>query len=220
MTSLSNTWPGGEVATEGGGEAPREVREHPLLRVVGVGGLAGSLAAHSPIPATSLSRKRARASSVSARVRCSPSSRSAAEASSSTAYGTEPAYSSSSPSVNRARPCARGGLDPSSTRATSDLVRSASPASMASRGSRRQPVSGQCRVVHEQRSPLHRGRCGGVPLPSAALIRCAHQVLRELLVWAGGGFGSVPDPGERVWIGWRERPPMRDVLTVVRVEVA
>jgi hypothetical protein len=42
------------------------------------------LAAHSPRPATSLIRKRASASSASARVRCPPSSLSAAEARSST----------------------------------------------------------------------------------------------------------------------------------------
>jgi hypothetical protein len=69
------------------------------------------------------------------------------------------------------------------------------------RGSRRHPVSGQCSVAREQRSPLHRGRCSGVPLPGSPLVRCAYQVLRELLVRAGGSFGSVPDPGERVWIG-------------------
>ena len=28
----------------------------------------------------------------------------------------------------------------------------------------------------------------------------AHQILRKLLVWAGGCFGSVPDLRERVWI--------------------
>jgi hypothetical protein len=38
-------------------------------------------------------------------------------------------------------------------------------------------------------------------LPGSPLVRCAYQVLRELLVRAGGSFGSVPDPGERVWIG-------------------
>jgi hypothetical protein len=40
-----------------------------------------------------------------------------------------------------------------------------------------------------------------VPLPGAALVGCAYQVLRELLVRAGGSFGSVPDPRKRVWIG-------------------
>ena len=68
------------------------------------------------------------------------------------------------------------------------------------RGSRRDPVSGQCSVAHEQRSTLHRGGCGGVPLSGAALIRCARQVLGELLIRPCGSLGSVPDPRKRAWI--------------------
>jgi hypothetical protein len=34
----------------------------------------------------------------------------------------------------------------------------------------------------------------------SALVSCAHQILRKLLVRAGGGFGSVPGRRERVWI--------------------
>ena len=88
--------------------------------------------AHPVTPATSLRRKWARASSARAYVRCSPVSRSAADASSSTDAGTEPAYSSSIPRVNCADPWPDRRSVVLSTRAASDRVRSVSPAANAS----------------------------------------------------------------------------------------
>ena len=97
------------------------------------GSAAAAIAVAQPItPATSLSRKRARASSARASVRSAPPSRSTADASSSTAAGTEPAYSSSIPRVNCARPSARSSPGAFSTRAASDRVRPVSPAAKAS----------------------------------------------------------------------------------------
>ena len=180
-------------------------------------------AAQSITPAMSFSRKRARASSARASVRSAPSSRAAADASSSTDAGTEPANSSSIPSVNNARPSAeRRPFEPPSTRAAIDRVRSASPAKNASAAAAAIHSAASAGWLTEQRRPLHRGRCGSVPLPGAALVSGPHQVLRELMVRAGGGFGSVPDPGDEVRVArkimsasarWADRCSVADVAS-------
>ena len=170
---------GGQVATEGGGGAPREVREHPLLRVVVVRGLVdpgGALGDTGHV------------------VEPEPGQRQLGECPS--AVHTVEPLSGSGEQLDGVRhrtgvllehPEREQGpaVRPRRTRPVQDASHER-PGSIGVSGQegvrrrRRQPLSGQRGVIREQRSPFHRGRCGGVPLPDAALVRCADEVLREL----------------------------------------
>ena len=191
---------GGQVAREGGGEAAREVREHPLLRVVVVGGLLDpGCALADTCHVVELEVGQRKLGECPRAVLTVEPLRGGGEKLDGVRHRTgglfEHPEREQGPALRprRTRPVQHASHERPGSLGVSGQI--------GVRGSRRHPVSGQCRVAHEQRSPLHRGRCGGVPLPGAALVSCAYQVMRELFVRAGGGFGSVPGPRERVWIG-------------------
>ena len=192
---------GGEVATEGGGDAPREVREHPLLRVVVVGGLGdpGCTLADTGHVVEPEAGQGKLGECPRAVLTVEPLS-GGGEKLDGVWHRTGVLLEHPEREQGPAR-ALRGGLDPSSTRATSDLVRSASPARKASAAavaiqsavSAASPTSSAARSIAADAAAYP---CR-VRLWSAARTRsCASCCVR-----AGGGFGSVPGPRERGWIG-------------------